>query len=129
MGVSTNAMLYFGFEIDPDVDDMEEIFPGWEEIGDFDDWVTARAGITDWRKKSDFMKACPAELFDHCHHENRMFVLGPRGAEYTVYRGSTKEITPEMLARPAGTDAFLAWCEENGIKTKEPRWLLCSYWG
>jgi hypothetical protein len=128
MGISSDAMLYFGFPVGG-----EDEPPAWlEGYQDFDDYVCtdvpANAG---WEIRSPIVKACPAELFTYCSYDYPMHILGVRGAEHRVYRGYHKDISVADLTAvsPARILAFKNWCEGRGIEWHEPRWLLCSMYG
>lgn len=136
MGISSNAMLYFGFP----VGDNDEP-PAFLEDRDnedglveaFDDMICEKAGLApdaEYDERSKVIKASPVEMQIYCSYEWPMFLLCVRGAEHMVHRGYTAEITPEnMIVEPAKIAAFKIWCEANGIEWQEPKWLLCSMYG
>lgn len=136
MGISSNAMLYFGFPVG-DNDEPPTFLEGRDnEDGvteDFDDLICERAGLAadaDYATRKVAIEACPAEMQSYCSYEWPMFLLCVRGAEHLVHRGYTAEITPEnMTVAPEKVAAFKAWCEANAIEWQEPKWLLCSMYG
>lgn len=128
MGVSTNGMLYFGFQIG-DEDEKPEWLEGFD---DFDDFLVAKAGLSDapYEDRAKVIHECPADLHTFCSYDYPMHILGLRSAGYVVHRGYTVEIDPAKLAiDQSKIDALKAWCAANGIKWQEPKWLLCSLWG
>src|ERR1700722_11828043 len=136
MGISSNAMLYFGFPVGdcdepPTFLENREHEDGYTEA--FDDLICERAGFpadAEYKTRKLVIDACPAELQSYCSYEWPMFLLCVRGAEHLVRRGYTAEITTENLTiEPAKIAAFKAWCEANGIEWQEPKWLLCSMYG
>lgn len=129
MGVSSDGMLYFGFQVGG-----EEERPEWmAEHEDFDDFLAAKAGLPEdapYEERSKVVKACPAELNLFCSYDYPMYVLAVRDAEHRVARGGIKEIGPkELEVAPEKIAAFKAWCEANDIEYQEPKWLLCSLYG
>jgi len=129
MGISSDGILYFGFEVGG-----EDEPPQWmEDFEDFDDFICAKAGLpinAKYEKRKPVIEACPADLQQFCSYEYPMYILGVRGAEHRVARGFTKEINvAELAVDQAKIDAFKAWCEANDIEWQEPKWLLCSMYG
>lgn len=134
MGVSTNAMLVFGFPVSDEYDEPPEWLTLSEEVEDFDAWLAMKAGLTPeqstYEAQKKIVDACPADLFTHCHSEQPLYILGVRGAELTASRGYPEEITADLIMISAERiAAFKAWCEANDIPYQEPKWWLCSYWG
>ena len=136
MGISSNAMLYFGFPVG-DYDEPPAFLEGREnEDGTteaFDDLICEIAGLpadSDYKTRMVAIKACPAEMQSYCSYDWPRFLLCVRGAEHIVYRGYTAEINSENLAvAPEKIEAFKSWCESNNIPWQEPKWLLCSMYG
>jgi hypothetical protein len=129
MGISSDGVLYFGFQVGGDGER-----PEWMgEFEDFDDWLCNKAGLTEdapWEERQPIIHGCPAELQMFCSYNYPMFVLGVRGAEHRAYRGDIVEIgTAQLAVEDEKTAAFKAWCETNGIEYQEPKWLLCSMYG
>ena len=129
MGVSTDGILYFGFQVCG-----EEEKPEWmEEFEDFDDFLISKAGLPDdapYEDRAKVINECPAELQLFCSYDYPMYVLGVRDAEHRAYRGDIVEIgAAELAVDQNKIDAFKVWCIANGIEWQEPKWLLCSMWG
>jgi hypothetical protein len=129
MGVSSDGILYFGFQVGG-----EDEKPEWlGEFDDFDHFIVAKAGIAEdapYEERSKVIKSCPAELQLFCSYDYPMYVLGVRDAEHRAYRGDIIEIGAAQLAvDQSKIDAFKAWCASNGIEYQEPKWLLCSMYG
>ncbi len=129
MGVSSDGILYFGFQVGG-----EEELPEWMgEHEDFDDFLAEKAGLAPdapYEERRKIEKACPAELQLFCSYDYPMYVLGIRDAEHRVNRGYLKEIGAKELTVDADKiAAFKAWCEANGVEYQEPKWLLCSMYG
>lgn len=131
MGISSDAMLYFGFPVGED-----EQPPEWYEDGnikDFDNWICQLAELPEdakYEQRKPIIKACPAELQMYCSYDYPMYILAVRGEEIRVNRGFFEEIHIDALTvDQEKIDAFKRWCEQNNIKYKEPKWLLCSMYG
>lgn len=133
MGVSTNAMLVFGFPVG-DEDEAPEWLEFTDEVEDFDAWLAMKAGLTreenTYEARRKIAAACPADLFTHCSSDYPMYILGVRSAEFRAIRGDPTDIDPEELDLDGATvGLFKKWCEANDIPYQEPKWWLCSYWG
>lgn len=129
MGVSSDGMLYFGFQVGD-----EDQKPEWlGEHEDFDAFICAKAGLPDdapYEQTGPVIKNCPAELQLFCSYDYPMYVLGVRGAEHRAYRGDIVEIgDAELAVDSVRVEAFKAWCDLNGIEWQQPKWLLCSMYG
>jgi hypothetical protein len=131
MGVSSDGVLYFGFQVGG-----EEEVPEWledVEDHDFENFLCEKAGLPEnatWEDRKKVINACPADLYLFCSYEYPMYILGVRGAEYRAYRGDIVEINPESLfVDPDKIGKLKIWCEDNGIEWQEPKWLLCSMYG
>lgn len=129
MGISSDGVLYFGFQVGG-----EEEKPEWMEgFEDFDDFLVAKAGLAEdspYEDRKKIIEACPADLQLFCSYDYPMYVLGVRGAEHRAYRGNIVEIGPTQLSvSQIKVDAFKGWCFANGIDWQEPKWLLCSMYG
>lgn len=129
MGISSDGVLYFGFQVGD-----EDERPEWMgEFEDFDDWLCNKAGLAEdapWEERKPIIDGCPAELQLFCSYDYPMYVLGVRDAEHRAYRGDIVEIgTAQLAVEDEKIAAFKAWCEANGIEYQEPKWLLCSMYG
>lgn len=149
MGVSTDAIIAFGFDLGEDKPEC------MEEYDDFEDFIAHAEGWADpspsgspewdawykthepemkaaWEEKRKIVAACPVEIIYHCSCEWAMFVVAIRGTETRAWRGSPRELgTAETVLRvdPARVERAKAWCEKVGIPWSEPKWLLFSMWG
>lgn len=129
MGVSSDGILYFGFQVGGE-DEKPEWFGEYE---DFDDWLIGQSDVSEdapYEIRKKIIEACPAEMQLFCSYDYPMYVLGIRGAEHRAYRGDIVEIGPaELSVDQIKVDAFKGWCIANGIEWQEPKWLLCSMYG
>ena len=147
MGVSTDAILAYGFDLGEEEDQsMAERFGAQVEDGesfDFEDWVAGRSGAVypaghggidspEYRayaaKRDAAIAACPVEMVMHCSYDYPMYFLAIRGTESRARRGYPQavvagEVAPELVA------SARAFCEAHGIDWKEPAWHIFSMWG
>jgi hypothetical protein len=137
MGQSTDAILVYGFEMDPA--DESPSFLG--EDGDFEDFVTDEAGVSPWRpgmsaeekheyftNKQVIIDACPVELVLHCSSDYPMYIMAIRGTQLRASRGYP-EVVKSLSVSQEKITAAKQWCLDHGIEWKEPEWILCSDWG
>lgn len=150
MGVSTNAILAFGFDLGEDLPEAlvlagsEDPDEGDDERGsfDFETWVKrnrcdakepdhgdySRDWPEYWEACRQAVRAVPFDLIAHCSYDFPMRFLAARGTQATAHRGSPEpvtfaEATPEQVA------AMRAFCGEYGIEWQEPRWHIFSMRG
>ena len=140
MGVSSDGILVFGFEIESDeygdggYPDFLIDTNGDDSTIDFDDFVLEKAGYDghgcDYDAKRKVIEACPADLTMHCSYDFPMYILAVRGTEIRASRGHPTKITQEQLSiSQERIDAFKKWCVSVGILHQEPEWILCSMYG
>lgn len=146
MGVSTDAILAFGFDLgDEDDGTLAERFSA-EEDGDdfdFDDWIAKQAGaiypaghagidspeyVSYSEKRNAALAACPVEVITHCSYDYPMHFLALRGTEARAWRGHPRSVQTEP-PQPERISAMRAFCEEHGIEWQEPQWHIFSMWG
>lgn len=134
MGVSTDAILCFGFTLDDDdgawlprfleergADDLENLILG--------DWKTRQSIPLEERKRR--LEECPIDLVTHCHAESPMWIVAVRGTTMYASGGCPTVVyfcDPNILSEEK-VIAARKFCKQIGIEWKEPRWLLASYWG
>lgn len=127
MGISSDGILYFGFEVGGE-EEPPEWMDGHEEFADF---LIAKAGLPEdspYEVRKRIEDECPVELQMHCSFDYPMYILGVRGAEHRAHRGFVVEID-DLTVPQEKIDAAKAWCEANKIEWEEPGWLLCSMYG
>jgi hypothetical protein len=151
MGVSTDAILFYGFCYDDEGDDADwnprnvdwfEASEQWEDehcpqqpprppqgatIDAYNtpEWVEWRKRMEHWRKTGDGVR-----VGEHCSGDYPMLYVSLTAHTHKAHRGYPEEIKPGMLAVTAEQEAALkAFCERFGFKYKGPRWWLVSWWG
>jgi hypothetical protein len=126
MGVSTDAILVFGMEIEGESEDSEKIDAIMEEDDD-------EGGTSGYDRLSEAEKKTGAEVIFHCSAECTMYIVGTRAM--TANRGYPVAVDPKKLALTkaqieADLAAIEALCGFIGIpfKPKKCKWWLCSNW-
>jgi hypothetical protein len=157
MGVSTDAMLMYGYDLGGDEEwrlrecgEYGELPPldWWQESDDEDapDFIGAAerrllaevAGFTEtdrradgyFDRKQEAERQLGVEFESHCSGEYPMWVLSAK--TITVYRGYLKVITTDTLAvEPEWDQRLRAALDALGLQPTQEQaaWLLCSYWG
>jgi hypothetical protein len=114
VSVSTDALLFWGFDIDPDNGELPEDFDQWhdEKYSDLE-LLEERFGCS---------------LETHQHSDYPVYIFTPTASLSKAWRGSPKEIT-SLTVDPKWADQLRAFCEALGVTYREPKWLLASYWG
>jgi len=145
MGVSTDAILAFGFDLGDEEDQSlaSRLGAADDEFEDFEDWIAVQAGAVypaghsgidspeyqAYRAKRDAaISACPVEMVMHCSHDYPMHFIAVRGTKSRAWRGSPQAIIAGPVA-PELIDAMRAFCEAHGIEWQEPAWHIFSMWG
>jgi hypothetical protein len=112
MGVSTDAILVYGFDLGEEEDIEDE-------------------RIRDVIEKADNLELEDnrAAIVGHCSHDYRMIIVAVPNTKRVAKRGYPTTIDPASMAVPQERVAELrAFCEAHGIPWQEPRWILCSMW-
>lgn len=126
MGVSTDAILVFGMQVEGESEDSEKI----DEILEEDD---NDGGTSGWDRLEKAEKKTGAEVVYHCSVECTMYIIGTRAM--CANRGYPVAVNPKALMlseKQTKVDlaAIEALCIFIGIpfKSKKCKWWLCSNW-
>lgn len=121
MGVSTDAILAFGFDIGESWEDSFETFFGEAFLGDDNE--------VDMHELDSELEAegAPIELVQHCHVDNPMWVVAVRGTVTTAWRGYPKRIEG-LTVDAEKVEAAKEYAQKRGWTWQEPQWLLVSNW-
>ena len=144
MGVSTDAILAFGFDLGLEDEPPAFLQQEGEDAPslDFEEFIQQEAGIqyphgfgygtpeydAYYQAKKAAIEACPVDLIMHCSHEYPMYFLAVRGTESKAYRGSPTKVEAAPI-EPAQVQAMREWCGAHGIEWQEPAWHIFSMWG
>lgn len=128
MGVSTNAILAFGFDLGEELPDAftadeDEYFDWWE-------WICKHLGIEDedYAVRQAAIKAFPMDMITYCSNEYPMYFIAVSGTKQTTRRGDVDEVEFTSVSADE-IQALREFCDKTGIEWQEPRWRLMSYWG
>jgi hypothetical protein len=114
MGVSTDAILVFGFSCGGEDSEDNEIVQALENS---------------WEKIVRLEKRTGAEIVGHCSVGCPMYVIGVKSQK--AHRGYPVAVDPTKLkTTKKDLEAIRALCEAIGVKfdAKKCKWWLCSYW-
>lgn len=152
MGVSTDAILFWGFPLDEGVDfpwlDDEKYNDEWEdyyleqlghEIPTFDwgsyesskrnEWAD-RDRYDNWRElKKRLIKESRCQIGYHCSDDYTLYYVCVAESETTAHRGYPKKIEFGNYDSGGWDEALMGFCEVLGITFYSPDWYLVSYWG
>jgi hypothetical protein len=144
MGVSTNALIAFGFDLGEELPEkMQELFIGGDGF-DFDKVVVIDTGIfapaeeysdatkevysEHWAAVREARERFPITIEEHCSGDYPMFFLAIARTVQSARRGC-----PEVMRKQEITEQQITelrnFCVRWGIDWQEPDWYLFSYWG
>lgn len=146
MGVSTNAIMAFGFDLGEELPesfqpyiealDEEEGSEGELEI---DDLLACAYGVElpEFGSDEDYgvyemkrlaaLAHCHVDIITHCSGEYPMYFLALRGTNFTAYRGTPALVVQRDILQ-TDIDAMRAFCEKHAIAWQEPGWHIFSMW-
>jgi hypothetical protein len=131
MGVSTNAILAFGF----DLGELNE--HDWQEalavkLDDYDDDIEAflldQYGVELQRGEKLCRNKVPVDIIQHCSYECPMYFLSIRGTQQTARRGYPTDIGLCKPMAPDRVQALRDFCAKHSIPWQEPSWYIFSMW-
>lgn len=150
MGTLVEGILCYGFS----VDNEEGHRPVWlygdedgEEIGiedvlaklyelpkptrEFDEKDTSvlQEYREYWDRKRALKETAGVDLVIHCAGEEQMYILAATASVKTAHWGRPVELGQGIQPDPSWREALRAFCERIQIPFKEPRFILCSYYG
>lgn len=121
MGVSTDAILFYGFTFYDQDSGAPEGFEHLEGAAE-DAWT-----FHNWSTDSKYV-----EIDTHCSNGSPMYFVSVKKPGWVAWRGRAVEIDPAVM----GDAAQRLWdlqikefCEEHNIPYQQPKWFLASYWG
>jgi len=153
MGVSTDGVLFYGFEVggsEADVDHLnylrlhdpenERTAEEIEEIAsgeDFNEYMNEEYGNAGGALYFLADSSTPTEpewkgldLINVCSHDCDQLCLTHNDVKFRARRGCPIEINPADLVCPDHVmEKMRAFCERFRIPWQEPKWLLGGYWG
>lgn len=145
MSTSTDAMLFYGFEI-PGGEDGKVPFWVTDENNDVEEFIAAKLGVlaptvkyseetkplfkTYWDAKSEAIVKLKVTVEQHCHIDAPMYVIAVKLSMYRANRGyPEKLVAAHFIVDPAWDEQLREFTKLVGIEMGEPSWILSSYWG
>ena len=134
MGVSTDAIVAFGFNLGEEWPDGLKINDDDEDSTDFEDWIAEHLGLGDWQaegyweRKREAVAAFPVDIITHCSYDYPEYFIAVRGTEQRARRGYPEKLEVPEVGR-AKIEAMREFCEKHGIEWEEPSWHIFSLWG
>jgi hypothetical protein len=139
MGVSTDAILFYGYVWD------EETSAPWTigkdgdgEYSDEDDedWEKRYARLngvaTDYASRRQIVEECPVKVDTHCHSDAPMPFVCIKSSYICNSRGDMTRLNPEQFeVEEEWDDQLKKFCKLMGIPipAEGPGWYMVSYWG
>ena len=121
MGVSTDAILFYGFTFyDQDAgapEGFEHLEAADKDARMFHNWSTDSKHV---------------EIGTHCSNGSPMHFVCVKEPGWVARRGYAVEVDPEAVSamtRPLWDMQIKMFCEEHNIPFQQPKWFLASYWG
>lgn len=105
MSISTDAIICFGVELEDDQ---------LNETDDVEDWF------------GENLNPNLVELVTHCYMDEPMYIAAVKGTYMNAWRGSPKSFDTQEMSKYITQEAL---DELRKISDRDPKWLLCSYWG
>lgn len=112
MGVSTDAILFYGIEFDEDELDTDE--NGELIEGDFLDYLEEK------------LEGIDIEIGTHCSYSDPIYYLYTK--RYLACRGYPERIPRNIPTKDKWDYRIKEACERLGMEYIKPEWLLCSLW-
>lgn len=145
MGVSTNAVLFYGLLLDED--DFEDGYP-WdadEFDHDSEDFIahTLRDLVTptDWSDSNQeeidkyftartaALDSTPVAIGIHCSYEYPMYYVYIKDTELTAYRGYPQEVNSQLVLDHGWDVELEKFCGALGLPFKKPGYYIASLMG
>jgi hypothetical protein len=131
MGVSTDADIAFGIDLNEDMYNMP-----WYDEEKYEEEMDIEDLFYGWCEKEFGKDNAPFELIIHCSYECPMYILAMKGTNQSASRGCAQEFNPnELIEQSSGDKAqeYKMAIEKYNIKGEDdvtnPSWLLFSLWG
>jgi hypothetical protein len=158
MGVSTDAILFWGIvsdeeghpwlkhqpEDDEDDDDDDSDDDSDDDEFDWEEVYAEAMGVpcpdaeygddtkpiyqAYWKRKREIIEASGCTFGSHCSGDCPMDYVAVVESETTARRGYPEEIT-SLEVKPDWEPKLREFCEKLNIPWGEPKWWLVSYWG
>lgn len=149
MGVNTDAILCYGFQVRNEDGEIAEGYPYWLNSSENDDESPGDSDFYDFEsfvlyhyapkltredpeyytKIRKIFEDVGVTLVCHCSSEYPMCIVAAKDSEITAYRGNPKELGSVITSEFAWFRILVDFCIKTGIHFYEPCWILASDWG
>lgn len=143
MGVSTDAIIAFGFDLGEELpESLEQLLS--DADGEIDEALATDMGLTlpdynvvGYEEFSAARDAAVAkvkfELIQHCSADFTMYFLAVRGSSKRAKRGypvalDADSLKTDLFPCNGSIDAMNVFCQRHGIEWKDPQWHIFSMW-
>ena len=130
MGLSTDAILFYGFEVEEGYEFPWDDPEGCDEIEDW--WMKLHGDATEEEKYGfQYVKRnpLPIEVIYHCSCEYPMYGLAIPKTSMTASRGYPISFNELPYPSTEQMVELLEFCDKCGIEKPEKlSWVLCSQW-
>lgn len=127
MGISSDGILFFGFDIGEEVPWIED------DCEDYEDWILWKLGCNedaDFDERGSFFKEAGCRIGLHCSYDYPMYYVYLIDKNIYSSRGYPERITDEFLTvDPEDIEKLKTFCKTLGIEWQEPCWFLASMYG
>ena len=146
MGVSTDAILFWGFFLTEDEEGEDDEMPWLDEEYEWDTFYAKQLGIEEptvpynrddeevveiyhayWRSNREAAKASGCDIAYHCSGDYPLYYVTVEESRIRASRGYPEEIT-DLCAAPEWHDRLQRFCKVMDIPWQEPKWWLVSLW-
>lgn len=138
MGISSDAMLFYGFSADDEGDWDSLADKDWEELYAEKKGITpptveySEATRVEWRAYQAKVREAranePCEIACHCSDGCSIPYVYIKDTHVTASRGDPQEVKT-LETDPAWRDQLKAFCDLMGIPWQEPKWYIASWMG
>src|SRR5688572_2990968 len=117
MGVSTDAIIAFGFDLGEELPESLMTDADGEESFDWWNWLDIYLGLgeeEDYKVRSDARKSFPLDVITHCSYDYPMYFLAISGTENRADRGTPEDVSLSDVDAEK-IEFMRAFCEKHGI--------------
>jgi len=142
MGTSTDAILYFGFDLGSE----EDLDAPWiEEDMEVDAFIAAKWGVVEpngpftgneaayreyWEKEKSIIDRLDCHVDIHCSSNYYCYFVAIKSKTLTARRGYPESFDKSFLdVSKEDIDKLKRYCELAEITWEDPSWAIASYWG
>ncbi len=156
MGISSDAILFYGFSYDEEIDLADLIEDEDFQDDEWDDYYCKKHNLIEpewpkdyesraikaltpeesaerkvWReKKEEILSQCGAGIRFHCHGDYPIPYIYAKDSRVAAGRGDVVDISVEKLTIQKDWDSKIEkFCKVMGIEKKPCGWKLVSYMG